>query len=745
MHWPLGGTDMRICFSLATMALLVSGIVPVFAQTSGNSASTPSASTAGTLEEIVVTAQKRSERLQDVPIYVSAVSGADIATRRLASTEDLKYVVPALNWGQEAGFSAPFLRGIGTDVFVPNADTDVATYIDGVFIADDTASISRLMYVDRVEILEGPQGTLYGRNAVAGAINVVTLTPGPEFQGDAKVGFGNYALKELSGYVSGPLTEDFYAGLYVAGSIRNHYESYTVPYADFVFPGQPIHEASSDVRLKAVWKIGDLTLTGTAEHVETQSADQNSFRNVYPNALGYQFGAPKIIQNYIDTDDFPGFSNVITNLVALREEARFDWGTILGISGFHDNLTRIGSDVDGTSANLVGQAAYPQTGKQYSQELQVLSPDVSKIKWIGGIYLFQEDGTYVNDYVVCPIICPVPYTNNTGNVRTKSAAAFGQGTFPIVEGLNLTVGGRYTYDHKAYQGAQLNQGAMSGDIISVYVAPDQATSWKQFNPKVSLDYKLDNTLLYVTYATGFKSGVYNQAAPTDPGPVNPEKLTDIEVGSKSEFIGGRLRFNTSIYHYNFKDIQVQVNNGGTSGSQGAEAILQNAASAQAYGIELSSEALLTNALKLDGSVAWEHSRYTSFYGAVSYLPAPVGNTEIFVNATGNPLQRAPEWTASLGGQYRVGLPGSFTGLIHLHGYYNGGFNWEPTGALKEPEYKTLGGDVQLLSPDGLWTGTVWATNITNEYYHEIALITGFGTLVGDAPPRMFGINLERKF
>jgi iron complex outermembrane receptor protein len=736
-------TGAAMC-SVAALAVSMGGSASA---QSAQGAASPNANppaTAGGLEEIVVTSQKRAERIQDVPIAISAISAGSLTDKRIVSTEDLKYTVPTLNWSVEAGFSAPFLRGIGTDVYLPNADTDVATYVDGVFIADDTSSVANLMYVDRVEVLEGPQGTLYGRNAVAGAISIVTLTPSQDLKADAKIGFGDYAEKEASGYVSGPITDNFYAGIYGSGTIRNGYVHNVIPQNQLQFPGQPAHDNAVDVRGKFVWDLGLLTLTGTVEHVETQSSDANVFRNIQPGALGYAFGANPTIQNYVNTDRFPNFEKVKTDFGALREEAKFDWGTILGITGYHSNTTEIAASIDGTSAGLVGQLAIPQTGEQYSQELQILSPDDAKIKWIGGVYLFRASGVYVNDEVVCSIVCTPPFSDNKGTVITSSAAVFGQATAPILDNLNLTLGGRYTFDYKDFSGSQYNQGAAFGDILSQSTYPNQHKHWEQFNPKITLDYKVDDTLFYATYSTGFKSGVFNQAAPSDPGPVNPEKLTDYEIGSKSVLFNGTLRLNTSAYYYQFSNIQVQVNNGGTNGN-GGSAILQNAASAEAYGLEFSGEVLVTSALKLTGSAAWEHSDYTSFKGAVSYAPAAVGNQQIFVDATNNPLQRAPEWTATLGVQYSLDLPYDFTSNINLNWYYNGGFNWEPTGVLKEPSYNTLGTSISVISPDQQWTGTFWMKNITNEYYRETALITGFGTLVADAPPRMFGFTLDYHF
>jgi iron complex outermembrane receptor protein len=741
MKHSLCGTTLS-----SAIALLVWNSGPAAAQVApGTPADAEKPS--GGIEEIVVTAEKRAERIQDVPISISALRGSDVAAQRVATTEDIKYLVPALNWSVEAGFSAPFLRGIGTDVFLPDADTDVATYVDGVFIADDTSSVTSLMYLDRVEVLEGPQGTLYGRNAVAGAISVVTQDPGATWEGDTKVGFGDYAEKEGSAYVSGPLADNFYAGVYAAYSTRNSYEHHLIPADQLEFNGQPSHEGSLDWRVKAIWNLDWLKLTGTYEHVETQSADANTFRNVYPNAIGYVFGAPKVIENYVDADIFPGYNKVVTNFAALREESNFDWGSIVGISGYHDNVTRIASSIDGTGVPFVGQIVDPQTGQQFSQELQILSPDSAKIKWIGGVYLFWENGAYDYNEVVSEILAPNYFNRNTGSVQTQSAAVFGQTTVPVLDKLDLTLGARYTVDYKDFYGIEYQQTCAFGCIQYQLQDPNgtkQHKKWEQFDPKITLNYRLDdNVLLYATYTSGFKSGVFNQAAPIAPGPVNPEKLTDYEVGAKSDLFGGRVRLNASAYYYDFSDIQVQVNNGGTAG--GAQAILENAAKAEALGVEATAQVLVTSDLKVSGNIAYEYSKYTSFDGAVSYVPAAVGLTQVFVNNTGEPLQRAPKWTGTISAQYTIDLPEDFTSAINLSWYYNGGFNWEPSGALKEKSYNTLNGSFSLFSPDGLWTGTIWCKNMTNEYYREVALITGFGILSGDAPPRMFGATLERKF
>lgn len=191
----------------------------------------------------------REERLQDVPIAVAAIGSSSLENNRVLATQDLQVAVPTLVYSSTGLYAQPFLRGIGSDLTFPNADPSVATYIDGVFVSNNSATIQSLLGTDRVEILSGPQGTLYGRNAVAGAINVYTLTPDDKFEGRLSASYGNYDLVEVGGHMSGPVTDTLFVGIYGGYSRRDSFYNRTAQSIDDLD-----RETSSGVRMKAVWE-----------------------------------------------------------------------------------------------------------------------------------------------------------------------------------------------------------------------------------------------------------------------------------------------------------------------------------------------------------------------------------------------------------------------------------------------------------------------------------------------------------
>jgi iron complex outermembrane receptor protein len=313
----------------------------------------------------------------------------------------------------------------------------------------------------------------------------------------------------------------------------------------------------------------------------------------------------------------------------------------------------------------------------------------------------------------------------------------------VTDKFNLTLGGRFTHEKKEAKAQTVLTNQLHGTPVVLIPYPDSEHTWSEFTPRVGLDYKLGDTLLYATYSKGFKSGVYNLASPGDIGPVNPEKLTAYEIGSKSDFFGGRTRFNTSAYYYDFKDIQTQVN----QQSAGSSAVLRNAASATAYGVETEFSTLVTNDFTVRAALDWEHGSYNAFPGYASFAPGPAGNIPISVDASGNEMQRAPRWVGSLDGEYRLRLATGATTNFKLRWFYNGSFFWDASNnpGVREPAYSTLDATVSYVSPGADWEVAVWGKNLTDKYYRAGLILNQFGTDVQDAPPRTYGLTMTYRF
>jgi len=703
------------------------------------------------LQEITVTAQKRSEAIESVPIAITAETGTTLAAERVETTEDLKFTVPSLEYGAAAGFAEPYLRGIGTDITQPNSDPSVATYVDGVYIANDAGSIVSLLGVDRIEVLLGPQGTLYGKNAVGGSINIVTRTPSATPEGEFTVGAGNYNEREFSGYVSGPIAANLYGGIYVLGRRSDSYYDQLVPWNERTIAGTPDHESAEGIRGKLVFEMGQLRLIGSLEYTNAASADAGILQNIQPTSLGnVAFHAPFVNQQLVSDNDGATYNKPISTLAILRGEYDLGWSEIVSITSWRDLKVGIASDFDGTTAPLVDLVAQDDS-KDYSQEFQLQSSADSKIKWIVGAYGFYEDGGFlptgsVSGALFAPIFGPGEIANlSDGSVITKSWAPFGQVTVPLFDTFNLTLGARYSHDDKTMYStngfATVSNGWFNYPLLSNSTYPVHHADWSAFTPKVTLDYKVSDTLLYFTYSKGYKPGTYNVASPATPGPVKPEFLTSFEIGSKSEFFDHRTRLNLSAYHYDFTDIQVQVNAQGV----GSLAVLQNGAKATAYGGEATLLTRIISGLDFTASGSAEHAVYDSFPGFAGYILGDAGNIQTPINASGKQMVRAPKFVVTAGLRYTEPLPTGQKLVLSGDWYHNGGFYWEASNTLREPSYSLYNASATLQTPDDAWEFALWGKNLGDKWYHTVELLTAFGIVANDADPRTFGVTVTRKF
>jgi len=697
------------------------------------------------LTDIIVTAQRREERLQDVPIAVSTISGLALEARGADNTQDLQIAVPGLVYSNTVGFAQPYLRGIGHNITQPNVDPAVATYIDGVFVSFNQGTITNLLGVQRVEVLKGPQGTLFGRNAVAGAISVITLSPRQQTDARLAVSIGNYEHREISGHFSGGVANGLAAGIYFGGSKRNSYYNNLVtpvcvtcpPGRDY--PDQPEGHEEWGVRGKLVYDTGGaLRASLSFEHSETDSEDLGTARQIQDNALGYVFGAPVVDRPHVVSLNDPHWDKLNIDTAILRIDADLGPAAFVSITGFRDVLAHTSADFDGTSLPILRLDSTGQFSTQYSQELQLQSPTGSSWSWIVGVHGFYEHSG-LNDQEIGSqfLFGPVPIQAQDARVKNTALAAFGSVTIPIRENFRLTLGGRFTHETKKFQATVGPKLESEGPFLSFIRLPNREEDWQNFAPRVTFDYRINDTLLYATYSKGFRSGIFNLAAPQTPGPADPEKLTSYEVGSKSAFFANRLRLNTSAFHYIYKDMQVQTINP-FSGT-----IIDNAASAKIYGVEIDVTGAVTRGLELRASAAWLNAKYDEFRDFASFQPAPVGNALVFVDVSGSRLPRAPELTATIGAQYStpVGNLGSLIASVDY--YYNDGFFWEPSNQarFREGSYNVLNASVRFSSSDDRWSLALWGKNLFDEYYATTYSVSAQGTLVADAPPRIYGLTL----
>jgi len=692
------------------------------------------------IEDIIVTAQKRSERTQDVPIAITALTAGDLAGKGVQNTYNLPVAVPGLVYNSITGSGQTYLRGVGTSLSVPNTDATVATYVDGVYISNPYGSILNLLGVDRIEVLKGPQGTLYGRNATAGAIGIYTLTPGQKTDVRLSTSFGNYKNIEGSGQLSGPITDNLSVGLYFTGG---HRDTYLKLLKVGAHRGEPDGESFYAARVKAVWEPTEtFKLTASADSAFIKSVERAANLMKSPNAAGVAAGGIVDIRPYHFASDAPSFARIRQKGVSLRSDLNLGWANLVTITGIRKTNVLIANEVDGTTAPLVAGGARQRTN-QFSEEIQLVSPESSSIQWIVGAFYFRDYSGFN------PRKNPTIEVSNASyvNVLAHSYAAFGQATAPlsfIDEKLRLTLGGRYTKDQKRrINSFEVLSNNRLEELGPRTLYPILKRTWNQFTPKITIDYRMSKTLLYATYSVGYKSGAFNTIGGNIDNAVDPEKLRSFEVGSKSDFFDRRLRLNTAAFAYKYRNLQSQTVTIGNTGAPST--LIQNAASATFYGIEATLDLALTNSLSLKTGGIWEKGKYGTFLNYNGNVSAPVAFKSTPLDVSGNHAERLPRFTGSLGANYKRELDNGSSIIGDVTWYYNSGYFWNPQNDFRQPAYNLVNASIGYAAPENRWSVTIWSNNLTNTYYRNTLAVTGVGLLASDAPPRMYGVRIGIKY
>lgn len=717
---------LSACISVTALAGALAAI-PAAAQ------STDSSGTAAgvQLDEIIVTAQRRDENLQRVPITVSAVSGEMAEARGIRETADLNIVAPGLNVSRDTGTPQIYLRGVGSNNATAGQEQAVAVYVDGVYSPSLAAELGSFADVERIEVLKGPQGTLFGRNATGGLIQIITKEPGDELSGRLSATYANYETVTLNGYIGGPLSEN--VGASIAANYQNQGKGWGRSTAGFeVQKGEVLN-----LRGKLVARLGEttkITLTGALNTNDNDFGDavQVLTTTLYP-ALGGSVYTGDVNNSTVNEDVG---TTINQKSASLKIEQELSFATLTSTTAFDHTKRATFLDNDRTIV-LARSAYFPDDTKSASQEFQLASLPGSNIKWIlGGLYFYSKAIespliTYAGGAARVPVA-----VFDTGQI-TNSYSAYGQATIPLGERTNLTLGGRYTSDRRVLFGTFTAGG--------VTITPSDATRKKtfgRFTYKVALDHRVtDDVLVYASLSTGFRSGVYNISfsTPTD-APVEPETLTAYEVGIKSELFDRRVRFNLSGFYYDYKDLQLQT-------FVTPRILLINAASTKIYGAEAEFEAQLAPGLRFMSSGSVIRSEYKDFPNAPTYntIPTGVGVLVPGYNAAGNDVARTPRFTFNAALDYRTDVSfGEIGGNISY--YHNSGFYWEPDNKLRQPAYDLVNAEISWTSSSDMLSARLWAKNLFDKQYFY-GQSSGANVPDGGrgAAPRTYGVTLGVKF
>ncbi len=680
------------------------------------------------IEEIVVTAERRETSLQETPISISAFTTEDLRRAGIETSQQLADFTPGLVIQRDV-ISKVVIRGIGTENFTIAGDPGVAINFDEVYIARSSAAIFDIYDMKRVEVLRGPQGTLYGRNATGGAINFISNKPTEEFEATVLVDVGDYDKARVEGAVSGTLVEDKLLGR-IAGLVHQR-DGYT----DNVFPnvGRGLDELDS----KDLWSArGQLTW------LPSDSVSVNFKADIYQddsNPQAYKYtDDPLEFSGACGFIGFPCSNPLAPELFTVSQGFEFDipgstrtidsagtwdqWGllgtvnwdisagmTFRSITSYREIDFEWLNDGDGIAEYLVNYFQVDES-EQLSQEFQLISDTDGPWSWIAGLYYLNEDSTAFHGIPVPSGVDFGAFLLIDGTNETTAYAAFGEASYNFTDQLRFTFGARYNYEEKETFYID-DRFVAFGPPFTVTVV-SQEDDWNSFTPKIALDWFMsEDVMFYGSITKGFKSGGFNLLA-VQAG-YDEEEVWSFEVGSKSRFRDGRMQLNVSVFYYDYDDLQVGK-------VVEFQATIQNAAKATIYGAEIEFTTLVTDNFELDWGVSLLNTEYDEF---ITQDPAPPGDV---VNLAGNDLSRSPPVTSSLSGRYDWQLGGGseielWGNWLYVDDQFFTQFN---RSNVMQDSYNVLNARLSYRTSSGSWRFTLYGNNLSDEEYFTNALESG---------------------
>jgi iron complex outermembrane recepter protein len=707
--------------------------------------------------EILVTAQRRSERLRDVPLSITAFSGEQLQEAGIRDTQSLTSTTPGLKMDKVGNFTIPAIRGITSQVSGPGVDTNVAIYVDGVYQPAANANTFDIPDVERIEVLKGPQGTLFGRNATGGALQIITREPSYTIAGNLVASYGSFNDKLVKGFVSLPVVDER-----VAISIAGSYEENDGYLKDFITFEDAAPFKSHLIRGKIRFDPTDsLKIVVTAFESKRQDTASSFSVPLNGNTVGRLIPGTLIPPG----DPYLVTINPIARQVNINKayggDATVTWdidaGKFKSITAFGNYTLTNPNDTD-ASLQPPGKVGILYTGgttdKFFSQEASFASSLGGKFNFVIGGYYSDGWGGWTPLNVLSDTF-PVSIASRQD---ITALAAFGEVYFNPTERLSLIAGLRYSHERRTLTSALYPLG---GTVPLSSLTPALAhKSWSSATPRFSIKYELTPTSnVYFTYSKGFKSGIFQTSATRlqSDGSLplaDPEKIDAYEVGFKGK-IGDIIDLSLAAYHYNYKDLQVTAF---TCVNQGPGvpcvnlSVLTNAGAARINGLEIDATIRPTVGLSLRTGVSLLDAKYTDFKDAsrtvpntdINGVPLQNGNTTQIYDASGNRMLRAPTFTISETLAYRTNLAGgdlAFTGTA----YHTNSINYTVDGRLKQKPYTTLDARVSWSPENSGLTLAVFGNNLTNELRLGSVFSADTGDAVSYLPPRTWGVEASYRF
>jgi iron complex outermembrane receptor protein len=747
--------QLKMSVSLACTAVSLVGTIGLAgAQTAPTNAN---ASTT-VLEEVVVTAQRRAENLQDVPVTVSAVGRDALAASNVTSLQGLSTIVSGYTGPGDIAFTSPHIRGVGSQVGSPGLENSVALYVDGIYIGATSPALLKLsdVDVDQVEVLKGPQGTLFGRNTTGGLVQVQTRNPDQAPEMDLEVGYANYQTISGTTYINLPVNDNVSTNVAVSSTGAGQ------GWGTNEATGNPSYKLNSEIAARNKWNIDlgsgtSLMLMGDYE---------------YHNDLGF-FDFRPVVGTVIAPTYTSTVSGWNTNTADAHDLSEA-WGLTARLTHTFDFATLTNTvayrDTRFDLVNFVGDRAAPPydddhfywftQDQQWTDELQLASNDESNLKWTTGVFYYHAidinhqpitSGELAADDA--PFLTGV--TDST--ITTSSIAPYLQASYEILTGTTLTGGARYSFDHHSMTGTFTDSGLPIGPGGSfIQIVPDTVETLPSFSDgslsaRVALAHKFtSDAMVYVSFNEGTKSGGFNPVQINN-APFKDEKLSAYEVGTKLRFWDRRVSLDLSGFYYDYRNIQVQSFLGGPP-------TIYNGPSARLYGVDADLEVQVTRDFNIRGNLEGLHSQFGNFPTAqflgvcdaahvIPPLVCPqgpgVGYYSYFANAQGNSLPLAPDFTASLIPSYRFHLSSGTVELAANYNY-NSGYFFSVGHEFGQKSFSMVGASLQFATADERTYARIWGANLGNTQAYASGSIQTDSTSVVLMAPRTYGVTVGIK-
>jgi len=762
-HW-MGGIEMKIGrqyvrWSFTGAALLaITTASAARAQVTTGDPSTTGATAGGpntsALQEIVVTGTKLGQQnLQRTPVAVSVVDSKLLETQGLDTVLDVAKYIPNLTFSRNAGQAIIYIRGIGSSNAGAGSDPSVTQQVDGVYIARPTAQIGDFLDVDRIEVLRGPQGTLYGRNAVGGTINIISRQPSATPGGRIQIGYGNYDEKSVDVYLTGPLSGKQLTAS-IAGSYRDH-----DAYFDNIVPGVPSVGSAkrAGVRAQLRWQPSDalnFTLRGDYSLVDEQleSYDHLLARLPFPAPL-----ANSLVGSYRDIA-IGSAQPIRVDTGGVSLEGNYDLGggfALKSITAWRKLYSNLYNDND-ASELPVNYLQQREKQEQVTQEIN-LTYQGDRLRAVGGFFFFGDHDDSLSNVSSPPSVATpaarAAISRAAPTIRTRSYAVFAQANWEIVKDLTLVAGLRYTTERKTidqtYTRTSLNPATLGANVPGFPILFSLSRSDDAFTPKFGIDYQATRDLFFYVSATrGFKSGGFNNAAlVAATAGFAPETMWAYEVGAKTQFFDRRLRINVTGFDYDYSNLQVRQLLGP------GNAVINNAATARIKGAEVEVLAKPFPILQLSGNLSYldaRYRRYTAASVASAYTPYIPNQTCVAsvctFDASGNQMEATPRWSGVLGVDLTPSIGAQYRLDIHFDWARRGRAYFDASNVpiSSQPAYSLFNANIGF-GPDKGWKIEAFVKNLTNARYYQVIAGNGIvpGAIAGD--PRTYGARLGYSF